>query len=130
LVFRGVGDVLRKYKPAIVAQEGNLGSQNARAASALARAQQACADAVFAALESFPLFVTVQAVKKLATGSQQASKDQMEAAMRRRWPSAPFEELLKGIRRGAWENAFDAAAVAHAVWDDPAVASVRRLAAA
>lgn len=128
IVYRGVGEVLRRFKPVVVAQEGSQGSKSAHAAAAIARAQQACADAVSVSLESLPLFVTVQTVKKLATGTQKASKDEVEAAVRRLWPDVSFDEMLKGTRRGAWENAFDASAVIRAVWDDPSVASARRMA--
>lgn len=149
--------VLRTHRPVVVAQEASSGSQSAKAAAALARAQQACLDAIDEHLGAEPVFITPQAAKKRAVGRLSATKDEIEAAMRARWsrihpPSelddvfgvvkqiectgADLEALLReplpsGERarpRGEWENAFDALAVAHAAWDAPAVAMARRFA--
>jgi hypothetical protein len=135
-----------------VVQEASSGSQSAKAAAALARAQQACLDAIDEHLGAEPVFVTPQAAKKRAVGRLSATKDEIEAAMRTRWSrtstvvhaglghtvpdGADLEALLReplpsGERarpRGEWENAFDALAVAHAAWDAPAVAMARRFA--
>jgi Holliday junction resolvasome RuvABC endonuclease subunit len=140
-ISRAVRTVLEFYKPAIVLQEGNAGSKSVSAAAGLARAQQACLDAIDVHLGALPIFATQQAVKKAATGKLSASKDEVEAAMRKRWSTtSDFDTLLmtpppyaeQGQRlpaRGKWENAFDAAAVAHCLWDDPAVAAMRAIAA-
>jgi Holliday junction resolvasome RuvABC endonuclease subunit len=128
-IRRGIADVIRRFKPVVIAQEGNSGSQHANSAKALARAQQACVDAVDEALEGLPIFLTQQAVKKAATGSMSASKDRVETAMRKRWGDA-WLTLLAGVPKGEWENAFDAAAVVVAAWDKPAVALARKVAAA
>lgn len=143
--------VLRTYRPIVVAQEASSGSQSAKAAAALARAQQACLDAVDEHLGALPLFVTPQAAKKRAVGRLNATKDEIEAAMRARWSQtstvtaglghtvadgADLEALLReplpsGERArppGEWENAWDALAIAHAAWDAPAVGAARRMA--
>lgn len=128
--------VLDRWPPAIVAIEGCAGSKSAKAAAALARGQQAVLDAVDEMLGSEPIFVTLQAVKKAATGRNNGTKDEVERAMRERWP-VEWDVLLKAPvpygdtrarPRGEWENAFDAAAVTHAVWDSPAVAGLRAMA--
>lgn len=127
--------VLQTWKPAVAAIEGCAGSKSAKAAAALARGQQAVLDAVDELLGAEPIFVTLQAVKKAATGRGSGTKDEVEAAMRRRW-DVDWDALLTteppyGERprpRGEWENAFDAAAVTHAVWDAPAVAALRVMA--
>jgi len=128
------------WQPVIVAQEGAGGSKSVAGAQSLARAQQACGDAVYRYLGAIPIMPTVQAVKKKAIGRVNSDKDEVEAAMRARWPLSDFDALLtespvyleQGQRPappGLWENAFDAAAVAHCVWDEPAVAMARRMAA-
>lgn len=144
--------VLRTYRPIVVAQEASSGSQSAKAAAALARAQQACLDAIDEHLDALPLFVTPQTAKKRAVGRLNATKDEIEAAMRTRWSrtttvvhpglghtvadGADLEALLReplpsGERArpvGEWENAWDALAIAHAAWDAPAVGAARRMA--
>lgn len=139
-IFRAISQVIEFWKPRVVAQEGAGGSKSVTGAQSLARAQQACGDAVHRYLGAMPIMPTVQAVKTAACGKINASKDEIEKAMRARWDSSDFDELLttppiyaeQGQRlppRGKWENAFDAAAVAHCVWDDPAVAAMRGWAA-
>lgn len=138
-IYEAIMRVCFTYEPMIVAQEAAAGSKSARAAAALARAQQACGDAVFAYLGALPIFATQQAVKKAATGNQGAGKKEIEEAMKARW-EADLAELLRappiyadlGQRApasGKWENAFDALAVANCVWDEPAVAALRNMAA-
>jgi Holliday junction resolvasome RuvABC endonuclease subunit len=127
--------VLQTWKPAITAVEGCAGSRNAKAAAALARGQQAVLDAIDELLGAEPVWVTLQAVKKAATGRNNATKDEVEAAMRARWDvdwdallTAPPPYPERTRPRGEWENAFDAAAVTIAVWDAPAVAALRAMA--
>lgn len=151
--------VLRTFLPVVVVQEANVGSKSAKAAAALARAQQACLDAIDEHLGAEPVFVTPQAAKKAAVGRLNATKDDIEAAMRARWsrirPPSELDELfgvakqhectgadLEALLReplpsgerarppGEWENAWDALAVAHAGWDSPAVGAARRFAQA
>jgi Holliday junction resolvasome RuvABC endonuclease subunit len=139
-IFHGITEVIRCWEPVVAAQEGAGGSKSVSGAQSLARSQQACGDAVYRHLGGMPIMPTVQAVKKRATGNMGASKAEIEAAMRARWASSDFDEILttpppyaergQGLPApGLWENAFDAAAVAHCVWDDPAVALARQMAA-
>lgn len=120
--------VMSEHNITIAAQEGAAGSKSAKVAAGLARAQQACVDAIYEALDGMPLFVTQQAVKKTAAGSLSASKDDVEAGVRARFPMADWDALLKGYPRGQHEHIFDAGAVGWTVWDHPAVSSLRNLA--
>lgn len=134
LIRRNVAFVLRTYAPVLVAQEGNAGSQSASAAAALARAQQACVDAIDVHLGAMPIFRTGQAVKKAAVGRHtDVTKEDMEKAARRLWPGTDWERMLRDdsitgrTPPGKWENAYDAACVAWSVWDDPSVSLLRKL---
>lgn len=124
-INREIRRIVKKHKPRVIAQEGQGGSKSVKAAKALARAQQACLDAIDTLTESVPIFVTPQAVKKAACGNIGATKQEVETAMRERWDSQRFDRLLIGYPPKTWENVFDAAAVAHAVWDHQAVAFAR-----
>ena len=116
----GVLKLIEHWRPAVVAQEAVAGSKSARAAAALARAQQACVDAVGdLALE----WATQQAVKVAATGRKSASKDDVEAGVRARWTWSTG--LLEGLPRGQHEHVYDAGAVAMAVWGRPSVGMLR-----
>lgn len=126
-IAHAVRAAINAHSITVAAAEASCGSKSATAAKALARAQQAVACAVVWELGSPPIYVTPQTVKKLATGTMSASKDAVEAAMREHWP-CDWDALLKGVAPGKRENAFDAAAVAHAVWNKPAVAMLRQLA--
>lgn len=140
-IFTGICTVLREWRPIVAAQEGGSGgSKSTAGAKALARSQQACGDAVYRFLGALPLMVTVQAAKKATTGSQGASKDDIEAAVRALWPTVDLDALLttpppylqQGQRLpppGKWENAFDSLSVAHCVRDNPTVAAARKMAA-
>lgn len=133
IIQRGITLVLRTFMPVVVLQEGNAGSKSARAAAALARAQQACLDAIDLHMGSTPILLTQQAVKKAVTGRfSDVSKDDMERAARRLWPVCNWPRLLITSLTGAsppgeWENAYDAACVASCGWDQPAVAVARKL---
>ncbi len=132
IIRRAIRDVLLFWDPVVVAQEGNAGSQHANSAKALARAQQACVDAIDEHLGAMPIFLTPAAVQKAATGKRFATKTEVEAAMTARWGSAIHDLLSKSSvarAKGVWENAFDAAAVAVAAWDNPAVAVARKMVA-
>lgn len=124
-INREIRRVIKKHKPRVFAQEGQGGSKSVNGAKGLARAQQACLDAIDAVTDSVSIFVTPQAVKKAACGNMAATKQEMEDAMRKLWGSACFDRLLIGYAKSTWENVFDAAAVAHAVWDHQAVAFAR-----
>jgi hypothetical protein len=139
-IFRGISCVIQLWRPVVVAQEAAAGSKSQAAAQGLARAQQACGDAIYRYLGAMPIFITPQRNQKTATGKRSCSKDEMKEAMRDRWSTSDFDDLLRtrppyagqGQRLpppSKWENAFDAAGVAHAVWDEPAVAAVRKMAA-
>jgi Holliday junction resolvasome RuvABC endonuclease subunit len=130
-IRRGIVAALREHHPAIVVQEGNAGSQSAKAAAALARAQQACLDAIDAELGALPIIVTPQSVKKHAVGRLDASKDDLERFARSRWGES-LERMIAGCgtRGKVLENVYDAACVASSVWDMPAVAGLRRMAGA
>lgn len=132
-LYQSVVRLFYRYRIVAVAQEGAAGSKSAVAAAALARAQQACFDAVYTALRTEPMILTVQQVKKAATGRMNATKDEIEHAMRRAWGGAGFDRALaepapfasRPPPRGVHENAYDAAAVLHAAWDLPALAALR-----
>lgn len=123
-VIRGLFD---RYRIVVAVQEANGGSQSSVSAKGLARAQQACIDAIDMRLGGMPILVTPQAVKYAACGSMDASKEAIKAAMIKRWKGADFPKLLEGYLESQWENVFDAAAVAHLCWDAPAVAAVRAM---
>jgi len=127
--------VLRTYQPIIVVQEGAAGSKSMKAAVGLARAGQACADAVDNHLGGLPIFVTQQAVKMAAVGRYSGvSKDDMKKAAERLWPDTPWGEFCTNAMTGRstpsqWEDAYDAGCVAHCVWDSPSVLVARKIAA-
>ncbi len=134
-IRRGIALVLSRYEPIVIAQEGNSGSKSADAAAKLARAQQACLDAIDEYLEEgMPLVPTQQAVKKSILGRWTGvTKDDLEQAAVKRWPTSDFAKLLGEsitgpVPRSEWENAYDAACVAHCVWDEPQVAALRKIA--
>jgi Holliday junction resolvasome RuvABC endonuclease subunit len=133
LIRHAVTALVNRFQPAIAALEGDAGSQHAKAAKGLARAQQACVDALDAV--GFPVFVTPQAVKKCAVGRLSCTDLEMVSAMRTRWGEdldfaallrAPVPYAQKPAPPGDWHNAIDALAVAACVWEHPAVASLRR----
>lgn len=134
-IRRGIVEALRTHRPAIVVQEGNAGSQSAKAAAALARAQQACLDAIDSELGALPIIVTPQSVKKHCVGRLDASKGDLESAAIARWGAslgAAIEGIVIGgrkVRGKVLENVYDAACVASSVWDLPAVAGLRAMAA-
>jgi Holliday junction resolvasome RuvABC endonuclease subunit len=126
-IHRMVRRLFREHHIVVVAQEANLGSKSFHAATGLARAQQACIDAIDDELGSMPILVTPQQVKKSAAGSNSASKEEVERAMIARWAPVRFDILLAKFIGSEWENVYDASAVAHCVWDFPAVSSIRKL---
>ena len=132
-IRRAIAHVLATYKPVVVAQEGNGGSKSVKAAVGLARAQQACVDAIDEYLGAMPIMPTEAAVKKSVVGRHaNVTKDDLEGAAKARWPGTPWAQLFKAAITGPtppgeWENGYDAACVAHCVWDDPAVALARRI---
>lgn len=125
VIQKGVRVALQRHQAILVIQEGNAGSKSAKAAAMLGRAQQACVSAVYSRTGGLPLFVTVQAAKKAAVGKTSASKEQVEAAIRKRWPSVPWELLLEGVAQSKRENAYDAASAYLAAYENPAVTSAR-----
>lgn len=128
-IRRGVVEALRYCRPAVVVQEGNAGSQSAKAAAALARAQQACLDAVDAELGALPILLTPQAIKKHCVQRLNASKEDLERAARARWGASLEIAIMRaGIRGKVVENVFDAACVAATAWDLPSVGGLRALA--
>lgn len=125
-IRRGIVEALRTYRPAIVVQEGNAGSKSAKAAAALARAQQACLDAIDAELGAEPIIITPQSVKKHCVGRLDASKEDLEAAAKARWGASLVHAIERAKVRGkVAENIYDAACVAATVWALPAVAGLR-----
>jgi Holliday junction resolvasome RuvABC endonuclease subunit len=135
-ISRGIRAVIELYAPCVAVTEAPSGSRSSTGAAAIARSHQACLDAIDQGMGGLPIFVTPQVNQKRATGKQSCSKSEMETAMRARWEGSDFDELLttsppyadqgqKLPARGKWENAFDAAGVAHAVWDHPAVLGLR-----
>lgn len=132
-IRRAVAHVLETFKPVVVAQEGNGGSKSVVAAVGLARAQQACVDAIDEYLGALPIMPTEAAVKKSIIGRHTGvTKGDLQTAAESRWPGTPWAQLFTESITGAsppgeWENGYDAACVAHCVWDDPAVALARRL---
>ena len=119
VILATLRDVIARWRPILAAQEASLGSQNARAAAALARAQQACVDAVG---ELGLEWVTPMDAKVAAAGSKTASKAEVEAGVRERW----------GWPGWAWdgpkahrEAVADAAAVIAAAWDSPSMRLLR-----
>jgi Holliday junction resolvasome RuvABC endonuclease subunit len=128
-IFKTITAVIQQYDPLVIAQEGNLGSQSAVGAKGLARAQQACVDAICALRDgSLPLFVTPQYVQKTCTGKRSASKPEMEAAAVARWPGVDLAAFVAAVPKGQRDGFYDALCVAQSVWDHPAVASVRLMA--
>lgn len=128
-IRQAVSSLCREHRPFLVVQEGSAGSKSAKAAGALARAQQACADGVDVELGALPLIVTPQSVKQATCGRLDASKDDLRVAAENRW-GAPLASLIdeSGIPGSKHENIYDAACVAASVWDRPDVVAVRRIA--
>lgn len=128
-IFEGAAEALRLHRPAIVAAEGNAGSKSAKAAAALARAQQACLCAIKGELGAEPILVTPQAVKQHCVGRLDASKEDLAAAAKARWGPSLLEAIARAKVRGkVVENIYDAACVAATVWAFPAVAGLRLVA--
>ena len=138
-IFDALTKVMAVYRPLMAAQEGNAGSKSVSAAAGLARAQQACGDAIYRFLRATPIMRTVQSVKKSATGTLNASKDDIEKAVRSLWPHDDLDSMLraepvyasyghKPPSPGKWENAFDALAVAHSVKDHPSLVAFTKFA--
>lgn len=75
-----------------------------------------------------PVFqVSPQALKARLTGSGMASKVAVANAVRRRYPEADFEKLLKALPSGQHEHAWDALASMVVCLDAEPVKMVRRL---
>lgn len=129
-IRRAIGRVMLDHKPVLVVQEGNAGSRTAKVAAGLARAQQACADAVDTTLGGLPMIVTPQSVKKAAVGGVKASKGEMQAAALKWCPSLAEAIQKTGLPGGQCEHIYDATCVMLSVWRLPAVASLRAMAAA
>lgn len=129
-IRRGVGRVMLDHMPVVVVQEGNAGSRTAKVAAGLARAQQACVDAVDTTLGGLPMIVTPQSVKKAAVGVVKATKGDMEQAAVRWCPSLPAVVAATGLPKGQHEHMHDAACVMLSVWRLPSVASLRAMVAA
>lgn len=128
-IRRGIAEALRIYQPAVVAQEGNAGSKSAKTAAGLARAQQACIDAVDAELLAEPIILTPQSVKVHCVGRLDASKGDLERAAKVRWGASLVLAIERSDIRGkAAEHVYDAACVASLAWTLPAVAGLRRIA--
>lgn len=142
LIRRAITTALEDHEPLITVQEGSAGSKNAKAAKGLARAQQACVDAIDVALDALPMIVTPQHVKKECVGNLSASKDDLQAAALEAWGDS-LRESIKTYCIGArlkfpdaadeggakvLENIYDAGCVASSVWTKPEVVALRRLA--
>lgn len=133
VIFDTVQQMVHAWHPRAVLLEANGGSKSMKAAVALHRAQQAVVDAVRTTTGGWPIWTSPQAVKKSATGRNDGSKEDVEAAMRRRWKWAPdaWERLPEGVHTVAGTkaeaDAYDAAAVASALWSSPVVAAILSL---
>lgn len=135
-IHRTLVDVVAHYRPRVVVQEGSAGSNSAQAAGALARAQQACLDAIDRVLGAMPILQTQQHVKKRSVGRHEnVSEKDMEQAMRHRWgiddPTLLLERSPLGHAvppKSEWNNFWDALGNAHAAWDHPLVAAIREAA--
>jgi Holliday junction resolvasome RuvABC endonuclease subunit len=90
--------------------EAHQGSSSAKSAMCTARANQAaylaltCADIV-------PAYVSPFEVKRWATGSTKASKDEMKAAACAAHPGAPFNAMLGDLKRSVHDGAYDAVCI-------------------
>lgn len=135
-IFRGLSKILEVYQPKATLVESPGGSKSVKAAAGIARAQQATADALYSYSGSTPIYKSFFAVKKSSVGKLKATKSEVEAFVRGRWPETDWDALLttpppyleQGQRvppPSKWENAFDAAAVVHAGWDHPTIAMLR-----
>lgn len=126
-IRRAITAAIAHHAPLLVAQEGSAGSKSAKSAAGLARAQQACVDAVETALGAMPLILTPQAVKQASCGGNlAASKGDLEDAACRRWPA--LKSLVVAVQpKGAREHVYDAACVALTIWTLPEVVGLRRV---
>lgn len=127
LIRNGVRDALRSHGCVLAVAETFGGSGSIKAGMTLARAHQAVADAVHSVLEGLPVYVTPHATRKAACGKLSASKDEVEAAVRERFP-ADWDALLEDVAPKKRENAFDAASAYLAAYEEPAVAAMRAMA--
>jgi Holliday junction resolvasome RuvABC endonuclease subunit len=114
--------LMREHRVDIVACEAPAGSQHANAAKALALAYGAIRGAL-RAVGMTPIMVQAHHAKKAAAGSQGATKDEVLAAMQRR-----FSVEITGSKPRK-EAIADALANACAAMGEPTVQALRRQAA-
>ena len=125
-IRRALALVLERHRPIIAVQEANAGSRSAKAAGALHRAQQACVNAVDADLGGLPIFVTAGEAKRRLCGKRDAPKSAVERAVIEHFGREAWA-VLQGVAPSKRENAYDAAAVVLAAWDQPEIAALRRV---
>ncbi len=116
--------IARATRPLVVACEAPAGAQHAASAKALGLVY-GCVRGVLAAHGLTPLMCQAFDAKKAAAGSRSASKLDVEAAMRQRWPGA----FASGIAKPVAEAIADALAVACVALEHPMVRSMRTEAA-
>ena len=127
-ILMSVTELIREWNVVMAVHEVPQGRfKTATTQAAVTRAHQACEAAVHMSLGAEPVMVTVPACKKAACGRVSASKEEVEAAVRERFP-APWDALLEGVAPTKRENAYDAAAAYLAAYQEPAVAAVRAMA--
>jgi len=102
-------------RPMLVAIEAPAGSQSVSAAKAMAQAY-AVARTTCRMMGVSPIVVQAHHAKKAATGVSGSSKEDVEAAMRKRWAWEPTERAQVAI-----EAIADALAIATAALDEPTV---------
>lgn len=112
--------LLRIHGPDVVACEAPAGSQHAKSAKALGLAYGVCRG-VLRTFGLTPLMVQAHHAKKAAAGSLSASKDEVQAAMRARFPEADITGT-----KPRQEAIADALAVACSVLEEPGLRATRR----
>ena len=123
-----IADELRglvlKYRPRLICAEAQSGSKNSSAAMLMGMAWGVVS--TIATLFEVPVLqVTPVRVKEALTGSAKASKAEIEAAVRQRYPTA--EGYMSGLVGGLHEHVWDCLAVAITCYNSTEVRVLRNV---
>lgn len=126
-IARVLGRLLEEWMPEIVCAEAQAGSKSSKAAMLMGMGW-GIISALTEVREVPVLQVTPVAIKEANTGSKKASKDEIEQAVRQRYPEV--EALLEtaGVKPAQCEHVWDALSAAIACFDSNEVRTLRRLA--
>jgi len=107
-MFTSITDLVARYDIAgLLVELPHSGGKSSTAIAAMARAQ-AIAACVAEAMELPVEWLQPSAVKRATTGTLTATKEQVQAAVLKRWPSGVLADASKGTKKN-WEHIADAA---------------------